>query len=102
MIRKLLLISLFGAVFVLGAPAAHANGHHGHHGHHHGNGFLFAGTDEEEFGGARNGPDRLGRFETRGPNVVDNTIITTSYPINGMGNAHVPRNEARDLAGWGT
>jgi hypothetical protein len=34
-----------------------------------------------------NGPDRLGRFQSRGPNVVDSTIITTSYPINGMGNA---------------
>lgn len=85
MIRRLLFISLFGALFVLGAPPAQANGHHGDH---HGNGFLFAGTDEEEFGGARNGPDRLGRFGTRGPNVVDSTIITTSYPINGMGNAH--------------
>lgn len=70
---------LFGAILMAGTPPAQA--HNGHRG------FLFVGTDLEEFHGAVNGPDRLGRFQTRGPNVVGSTIITTSYPINGMGNA---------------
>jgi hypothetical protein len=67
------------ALLLLGAPAAQANGGH--------RGYLFAGTDDEEFHGAVLGPDRLGRFRTRGPNVVSGTIITTSYPINGMTDA---------------
>ena len=33
-------------------------------------------------------PNRLGRFQTRGPNVVGGRIIPTSFPINGMGDAH--------------
>jgi hypothetical protein len=72
-------IAALGVALLLGAPAAQANGGH--------RGYLFAGTDDEEFHGARLGPDRLGRFRTRGPNVVSGTIITTSYPINGMTDA---------------
>lgn len=80
MIRRILVIGVFGSFLLLGASPAQPNG--GHHG------YLFVGTDTEEFHGAPLGPDRLGRFRTRGPNVVGSTIITTSYPINGMGNAH--------------
>jgi hypothetical protein len=72
-------IAALGVALLLGAPAAQANGGH--------RGYLFAGTDDEEFHGSRLGPDRLGRFRTRGPNVVSGTIITTSYPINGMTDA---------------
>lgn len=55
-----------------------------------GSGTLFVGTDQEEFTGTSLpvvGPDRLGRFQTSGPNVVGGTIIVTNYPINGMGDA---------------
>jgi hypothetical protein len=79
LIRKILVICLFGSFLVLGASPAQTHG--GRHG------FLFVATDTEEFGGAPNGPDRFIRFRTRGPNVVDSTTITTSYPINGMGDA---------------
>jgi hypothetical protein len=82
--RRILVLCLFGAFLMLGTSAALA---HGGHGRHHG-GVLFVGTDTEEFHGAVNGPDRLGRFQTRGPNVIGSTIITTNYPINGMTNAH--------------
>ena len=85
MIRKLLFICLFGAL--LTASAAPARGHG--HGHGHGlraGGFLFVGTDTEEFEGAM--PNQLGRFQTYGPSVVSGTIIPTSFPINGMGDAH--------------
>jgi hypothetical protein len=61
--------------------AAPTQAHNGHRG------YLFVGTDMEEFHGAVSGLEWLGRFRTRGPNVVGSTIITTSYPINGMGNA---------------
>jgi hypothetical protein len=81
--RRILVICVFGAFLAVGAPPAQA---HGHHGHHH-RGFLFTGTDTEEFHGALNGPDRLGRFRTDGPNVVGGRLITTSYPINGMADA---------------
>jgi hypothetical protein len=80
LIRRILVIAVFGSFLSLGAAPAQPNG--GHHG------FLFVGTDTEEFHGAPLGPDRFGRFRTRGPNVVATTIITTSYPINGMANAH--------------
>lgn len=86
MVRRILVICAFGAFLVVGAPPALADGgHHGHHGHHRG--FLFTGTDTEEFHGARNGPDRLGRFRTDGPNVVGGGLLTTSFPINGMADA---------------
>ena len=83
MFRRILVICVFGAFLAVGAPPAGANGHHGHH--HRG--FLFTGTDTEEFGGAVNGPDRLGRFRTDGSNVVGGGLLTTSYPINGMADA---------------
>jgi hypothetical protein len=82
--RRILVICLGGAFLALGVPSALA---HGGHGGHHGR-FLFVGTDTEEFHGAPNGPDRLGRFQTRGPNVTGSTIITTNYPINGMTDAY--------------
>jgi hypothetical protein len=75
-IRSILGAGVLGALLFLGAAPAQANGHS--------RGVLFVGTDAEEFHGAPLGPDRLGRFRTRGPNVVDSKIITTSYPINGM------------------
>jgi hypothetical protein len=69
----------FTAIFAaLSASAAQANTHP--------LGALFAGTDEEEFDGAVNGPDHLGRFRTNGPDVVRGKILSTPYPINGMGN----------------
>jgi hypothetical protein len=78
-IRSILAAGVLGALLLLGAAPAQAHGHS--------RGVLFVGTDTEEFHGAPLGPDRLGRFRTRGPNMVDSTIITTSYPINGMTNA---------------
>jgi hypothetical protein len=84
-IRRVLVICLFGSLLTVGAAPAGANGHHG--GPHRG-GFLFIGTDQEEFDGAPNGPDRLGRFQTAGPNVGAGTIIATTFPINGMTDAH--------------
>jgi hypothetical protein len=69
----------FAAVFAaLSASAAQANTRP--------LGALFVGTDQEEFDGAVNGPDRLGRFRTDGPSVVRGKILSTPYPINGMGN----------------
>lgn len=79
MIRSIFVVCLLGTLLLLVSPTAQANGRH--------RGFLFVATDTEEFHGAVNGPDRLARFRTRGPNVVDSTMITTNYPINGMTNA---------------
>jgi hypothetical protein len=82
-IRRLLVICLFGAFLMVAvAPAQPNGGTSGKRG-----GFLFIGTDAEEFGGAVSA-DRLGRFQTRGPNVVGGGIIATAFLINGMTNAH--------------
>jgi hypothetical protein len=82
-IRRILVICLFGAFLMVAVAPAQANGaHSGKRG-----GFLFVGTDTEEFGGAVSA-DRLGRFQTRGPNVVGGGIIATAFPINGMTDAH--------------
>lgn len=63
------------ALFVLGpAGAALASG-----------GYLFAGTDQEEFEGRPD--DRLGRFETDGAAIVGGGIIALAVPVNGMGAA---------------
>jgi hypothetical protein len=80
--RRITVLCVLGALLVLSAAPASADDGRG--------GFLFVGTDQEEFTGTSLpvvGPDRLGRFETRGPNVEDGTIIVTNYPINGMGDA---------------
>jgi hypothetical protein len=76
-LRSILVICLFGALLLVGTTPAQAHGKQ--------RGFLFVATDTEEFHGVL--PDRLARFRTRGPNVLDSTIISTSYPINGMANA---------------
>jgi hypothetical protein len=79
LLRRFLVTCLLGFLLILTAPLALASDRK--------RGFLFVGTDTEEFRGAPLGPDRLGRFQTRGPNVVGGTIITTNYPINGMADA---------------
>src|SRR3954469_25744607 len=77
--HRILVMCASAAVFAaLSASAAHANTRP--------LGALFVGTDQEEFDGAVNGPDRLGRFRTDGPNVVRGKLLPTPYPINGMGN----------------
>ena len=79
MIRGILAAGVLGALLLLGAAPAQAHGNS--------RGVLFVATDTEEFHGAPLGPDKFARFRTRGPNVVDSTIVSTSYPINGMTNA---------------
>ena len=50
-------------------------------------GTLFAATDNEEFSStfSQTGQDRLYRATTSGAVVTDFTILTTDYPINGVG-----------------
>ena len=55
---------LFGAVFVAGQYSSQADASPG--------GILFVGTDEEEFIRVQ---DRIGKFETDGPNIVGGGII---------------------------
>ena len=85
MIRRILVICLFGAFLMVAAAPGQPQANGGHNGKR--GGFLFIGTDTEEFGGAVSA-DRLGRFQTRGPNVVGGGIIATAFPINGMTDAH--------------
>lgn len=83
--RRFVVICLFCG-FLMAAAAPGQSQANGGHGGKRG-GFLFTGTDSEEFGGAVSA-DRLGRFRTRGPNVVAGGIIATAFPINGMTDAH--------------